>query len=406
MTFSELALAPTLLASLPATVTTLTRIQQLAIPAILAGRDVLALAQTGSGKTLAFGLPLLQQLDATQPQVQGVVLVPTRELAAQIAGALHAGASALGLGVVMLCGGVDPASQQAELAQGPQLLVATPGRLRDLLAQQLVSLDGVRHLVLDEADRLLEMGFWPDIQALLAQMPAERQTLLCSATLPEALQQLATALLRDPLRLEATPLNSVVSEISEQLYLVNKSSKVAALIQLLNTEAWPQLLVFISARDQVDAVVKKLTKAGIAAAALHGDKAQVEREQVLAEFKQGRLRVLVATDLLARGIHIEALPVVVNLDLPANAPVYVHRIGRTARAGQSGLALSLVCHGDSEALAAIRALTGRPLPLDTLANFPVTDTPASGSGKRPPRDKQANRRTASKRSIKQFQRKG
>ena len=163
---------------------------------------------------------------------------------------------------------------------------------------------------------------------------------------------------------------------------------------------------FISARDQVDAVVKKLTKAGIAAAALHGDKAQVEREQVLAEFKQGRLRVLVATDLLARGIHIEALPVVVNLDLPANAPVYVHRIGRTARAGQSGLALSLVCHGDSEALAAIRALTGRPLPLDTLANFPVTDTPASGSGKRPPRDKQANRRTASKRSIKQFQRKG
>ena len=282
----------------------------------------------------------------------------------------------------------------------------SPTATRDLLAQQLVSLDGVRHLVLDEADRLLEMGFWPDIQALLAQMPTERQTLLCSATLPEALQQLATALLRDPLRLEATPLNSVVSEITEQLYLVNKSSKVAALIQLLNTEAWPQLLVFISARDQVDAVVKKLTKAGIAAAALHGDKVQVEREQVLAEFKQGRLRVLVATDLLARGIHIEALPVVVNLDLPANAPVYVHRIGRTARAGQSGLALSLVCHGDSEALAAIRALTGRPLPLDTLANFPVTDTPASGNGKRPPRDKQANRRTASKRSIKQFQRKG
>lgn len=406
MTFHAFALAPSLLASLPAEVRTPTRIQQLAIPAVLAGRDLLALAQTGSGKTLAFGLPLLQQLDPAQPTVQGLVLVPTRELAAQISRDLAAGAAAQGLALVTLCGGVEQATQQAQLALGPQLLVATPGRLRDLLAQQLLSLEGLRHLVLDEADRLLEMGFWPDIQALLAQMPTHRQTVLCTATLPDALASLAGSLLNDPLRVEADPVNSVVSEIDEQLYLVNKSSKVPALIQLLKTHDWSQVLVFISARDQVDAVTKKLAKAGLAVAALHGDKEQAVREQVLADFQQGKLRVLVATDLLARGIHIEALPVVVNLDLPPSAPVYVHRIGRTARAGRTGLALSLVCHGDNEALGAIRTLTGRPLPLDTLTDFPVTDVPASGTSKRPPRDKQANRRTASKRSIKQFQRKG
>ena len=402
MTFNELTLHPTLLAALPAELHTPTRIQQLAIPVALAGQDLLALAQTGSGKTLAFGLPLLQRLDSASDRVQGLVLVPTRELATQVSAALLGGAEALGLRLLTLCGGVAQEQQQAELALGPQLLVATPGRLRDLLAQRRLGLSNLRTLVLDEADRLLEMGFWPDIQWLLNAMPTERQTLLFSATLPLELESLAIDLLTNPIRIEANPLNSLVSEIEERLHLVNKSSKVPALIGLLKVQDWPQVLVFISARDDADAVARKLAKAGIAVAALHGEKDQVVREQALADFKAGKVRVLVATDLMARGIHVEALPVVINLDLPANAPVYVHRIGRTARAGRKGLALSLVCHGEAETLAAIRTLTGRALPLAELEGFPVTDQPASGEGKRAPRDKQANRRTQAKRSVKQF----
>lgn len=402
MTFDQLALAPALLAALPTGLKQPTRVQQLAVPAILAGHDLLALARTGSGKTLAFGLPLLQQLDPSQPVVQGVVLVPTRELAAQVSSALQGVAGALGVRLLTLCGGVAQELQQAELALGPHLLVATPGRLRDLLSQQLLSLAALRTLVLDEADRLLEMGFWPDIQTLLGQMPASRQTLLFSATLPGELEQLAMGLLREPVRVAADLRNSVAQEIEERLYLVNKSSKVPALISLLKAHQWPQVLVFISARDHADGVARKLAKAGIPVMALHGEKTPALRQQTLADFKGGKVRVLVATDLMARGIHVEALPLVINLDLPANATVYVHRIGRTARAGLCGLAISLTCHGEAGMLDAIRTLTGRELPLIGLAGFPVTDQPASGEGKRPPRDKQANRRTQAKGSVKQF----
>ncbi|BBG87993.1 DEAD/DEAH box helicase [Aeromonas caviae] len=402
MTFDELALDPALLPLLPAALEKPTPIQQLAIPAALSGRDLLALARTGSGKTLAFGLPLLQRLDAASDRVQGLVLVPTRELASQVSAALQEIADGLGVRLLTLCGGVAQEWQERELALGPQLLVATPGRLRDLLAQQTLGLGALRMLVLDEADRLLEMGFWPDIQWLMKAMPEARQQMLFSATLPVELESLASGLLQDPVRIEAELLNSLVNDIEERLYLVNRSSKVPALIALLEAGEWPQVLVFISARDDADGVAKKLARAGMTVAALHGNKDQATREQALADFKEGRVRVLVATDLMARGIHVEALPVVINLDLPEHAPVYVHRIGRTARAGQSGLAISLTCHGDGEALEGIRALTGRPLPLAALAGFPVTDKPASGESKRAPRDKQANRRTQGKRSIKQF----
>lgn len=402
MTFDELALDPALLPLLPAALKKPTPIQQLAIPAALSGRDLLALARTGSGKTLAFGLPLLQRLDAASDRVQGLVLVPTRELASQVSAALQEIADGLGVRLLTLCGGVAQEWQERELALGPQLLVATPGRLRDLLAQQTLGLGALRMLVLDEADRLLEMGFWPDIQWLMKAMPEARQQMLFSATLPVELESLASGLLQDPVRIEAELLNSLVNDIEERLYLVNRSSKVPALIALLEAGEWPQVLVFISARDDADGVAKKLARAGMTVAVLHGNKDQATREQALADFKEGRVRVLVATDLMARGIHVEALPVVINLDLPDHAPVYVHRIGRTARAGQSGLAISLTCHGDGEALEGIRALTGRPLPLAALAGFPVTDKPASGESKRAPRDKQANRRTQGKRSIKQF----
>ena len=409
MTFAELKLHPGLLAALPTQYQQPTRIQQLAIPVALTGQDVLALAQTGSGKTLAFGLPLLQkiQLQQTKPQQdqthpRALVLAPTRELATQITAVLQPLAQAMDIGIVTLCGGVEQALQLAALATGPQLLVATPGRLLDLLEQQLLAPGAITQLVLDEADRLLEMGFWPDIQRILASLPEQRQTQLFSATLPAELDDIATHLLSNPRRIEAHASNSLVTEMEERCYLVNKGSKAQALMALLRQHTWSQVLVFINARDSADALAKKLNKAGIQAAALHGDKDQQVRKQTLAEFKDGRVRVLVATDLLARGIDVAALPVVVNLDLPTSAPVYVHRVGRTARAGKEGLAISLVCHGESDALAAIVELTGRPIELLPLAGFPVTDQVASGERKRPPRDKQANRRSTGKRSIKQF----
>ncbi|WP_413494709.1 DEAD/DEAH box helicase [Shewanella baltica] len=427
LTFAELGLNSALLKALPATLAHPTRVQQLAIPAILAGRDLLALAQTGSGKTLAFGLPLLQQLllqQQTQLQgaksvqalnAQALVLVPTRELALQVTEVLQAVASQLSvsLNIQLLCGGVPLEDQLVELTAKPQVLVATPGRLLDLCKQSHISLDSIKHLVLDEADRLLEMGFWPDVQKLMAFMPKLKQTLLFSATLPEALDTLAGKLLvNEPLRVEAHKVNSVAAEIEEQLYLVNKGSKAQALIALLKRYQWPQVLVFISARDDADAVAKRLAKAGMKVAALHGEKDQAVRSQTLADFKANRIQVLVATDLMARGIHVDALPVVINLDLPMSAPVYVHRIGRTARAGEKGLAISLVCHGEMATLTAIRSLTARELPLALLVDFPVTDKPSEKISddtaeskverKRPPRDKQANRRSINKHSAKEF----
>ncbi|MCL1088360.1 DEAD/DEAH box helicase [Shewanella profunda] len=419
LTFTELGLNSALIKALPATLQCPTRVQQLAIPAILAGRDLLALAQTGSGKTLAFGLPLLQQLQSAKKalthRAQALILVPTRELALQVTQALQAVTSALpsAIKIQTLCGGVDLESQLIELAGRPQVLVATPGRLLDLCKQSHVDLDSIKHLVLDEADRLLEMGFWPDVQKLMALMPKLKQTLLFSATLPEALDSLASKLLiNDPLRVEAHKVNSVVAEIDERLYLVNKGSKAQALIALLKQYQWPQVLVFISARDDADAVAKRLAKAGMKVAALHGEKDQSVRSQTLADFKAHRIQVLVATDLMARGIHVDALPVVINLDLPMSAPVYVHRIGRTARAGAKGLAISLVCHGEMTTLTAIRTLTARELPLALLAEFPVTDKPSEKTTdgaaegklepKRAPRDKQANRRSMNKRSAKDF----
>ncbi|MCU8104760.1 DEAD/DEAH box helicase [Shewanella sp. SM101] len=427
LTFAELGLNSALLKALPATLAHPTRVQQLAIPAILAGRDLLALAQTGSGKTLAFGLPLLQQiLLQQQTQLQGtksvqppnalaLVLVPTRELALQVTEALQTVASQLSasLNIQLLCGGVALEDQLVELAAKPQVLVATPGRLLDLCKQAHISLDSTKHLVLDEADRLLEMGFWPDVQKLMAFMPKLKQTSLFSATLPEALDTLAGKLLvNQPLRVEAHKVNSVAGEIEEQLYLVNKGSKAQALIALLKQYQWPQVLVFISARDDADAVAKRLAKAGMKVAALHGEKEQTVRSQTLADFKANRIQVLVATDLMARGIHVDTLPVVINLDLPMSAPVYVHRIGRTARAGEKGLAISLVCHGEMATLTAIRSLTARELPLALLADFPVTDKPSEKitdgateikvERKRPPRDKQANRRSINKHSAKEF----
>ncbi|WP_078752257.1 DEAD/DEAH box helicase [Enterovibrio nigricans] len=402
-TFSSLGLESKIIDALPLKCKVPTSIQALATPVIIAKKDVLALAETGSGKTLAFGLPLLSMLLKSDEGSRALILVPTRELASQVSKVMDEVATPLSIKTVMLCGGVDKALQREALLLNPDVIIATPGRLRDLINDDAIHLAHVRHLVLDEADRLLDMGFWPDIKQILSSLPCERQTLMFSATLPDDLGALVAETLREPVMIKANAVNSVVERIEERLYLVNKGSKANVLIDQIKENKWPQVLVFIGARDNADALCKKLNKADITTSALHGDKSQVEREQALDAFKNKQTQVLVATDLLARGIHIDDLPVVINVELPSNPAVYVHRVGRTARAGQEGLAISLVSHGESEYLQSIRDLTQRGLPLAELEKFPVTDKPSSGDSKRAPRDKKANRRTAQKKSVKQFQ---
>ncbi|MGF1775666.1 DEAD/DEAH box helicase [Vibrio nomapromontoriensis] len=391
-----------------------TKIQSLTWPQALLGKDVLAIAQTGSGKTMAYGLALIEQLyreraatgeestDSHQNVSGAVILVPTRELAMQVNDALAPLAKSLSQSSIVLCGGVDIDAQKYQLEQHPTMIITTPGRLLDLINQQAIRLGDIKHVVLDEVDRLLDMGFWPDVQSILLALPSQRQTMMFSATLPDALEKKVALLLNEPARVQSHVTNSVVTDVQESLYLVNKGSKANVLIQQIKDNQWQQVLVFIGARDNADALCKKLSKAGFKTAALHGNKDQVEREQTLQAFKERKVQVLIATDLLARGVHVEQLPVVINYELPADASVYVHRVGRTARAGQSGLAISLVCHGETGYLDAIRTLTERLLPLQQLAEFPVTDKPASTESKRPKRDKQANRRTNKKGSAKQF----
>ncbi|ART79326.1 DEAD/DEAH box helicase [Oceanisphaera avium] len=408
--FLSLGLEPRLVAALPSACEVPTAVQQHTLPLIIQGQEVVALAPTGSGKTLAFGLGVLQQLvnqsltsslsptsTAVKPSaITAVILVPTRELATQISAVLLPLAQSVSLSVATLCGGTEITEQAAALKRQPaQIVIATPGRLLDLLRQKLLSLKDVQHLVLDEADRLLDMGFWPDVHTLMQALPALQQTLLFSATLSQNLETKLQEIIPNAHRFSQRRQNTVVANITQRCYLVNKGSKAQALIALLKNELSAlQVLVFINARDSADALSKRLNKAGIKAAALHGEKNQSERDQTLQAFRDDEIKVLVATDLLARGIDVPALPVVVNLDLPPSAPVYVHRVGRTARAGLSGLALSLVCHGEASALAAIRELTGEALPLLALEGFTVTDQAASTTpNKRAPRDKKANRRT-------------
>ncbi|HBC3837229.1 DEAD/DEAH box helicase [Vibrio parahaemolyticus] len=401
MPFSTLSLSSELIHALPKDFKKPTDIQALAIPELLAGQDLLALANTGSGKTLAYGLPLLEKL-SVNPEQKALILVPTRELAMQVSEAINQVGQALDLNAVCLCGGVDKEQQQQALATNPHILVATTGRLVDL-ANNGLDLSKVHYLVLDEADRLLDMGFWPDVQNIAMQTSNQRQTAMFSATFSEELKEKAKQLMHAPKQVAAHQENSTNQDIVETLYLVNKGSKTKALIELIQKNAWTQALVFIGAKENADGLAKKLNKAGISANALHGNKSQDEREDALAQFKSGQMQVLIATDLLARGIHIEQLPVVINFELPMHAETYVHRVGRTARAGEQGVAMSLVCHGEMDALNAIRHLTQRALPVQVLVGFPVTDKPSTGESKRAPRDKKANRRTNAKKSIKQFQ---
>lgn len=365
-----------------------TAVQAQAIPAVLAGRDVMAAAQTGTGKTAGFALPLLQRLVMDGGQVasnaaRALILVPTRELAEQVHESVRAYGAGLPLRTMVAYGGVSINPQMMRLRKGVDVLVATPGRLLDLQRQNAVRFNQVQTLVLDEADRMLDLGFSRDIDNLLALLPKRRQTLLFSATFSDPIRALAAKLLHDPVGIEATPRNTTVKAIRQWIVPVDKKRKPDLFLHLLAHHDWPQVLAFVKTRKGVDQLVDLLAARGIAADSIHGDKPQPARLRALDRFKAGEVRVLVATDVAARGLDIDDLPVVVNVDLPIVAEDYVHRTGRTGRAGASGDAVSLVCADEVQQLAAIEALTKQALTRQEEAGFEpehrVPQTTASGT---------------------------
>jgi len=372
--FADLALAEPLLRALSAIgMVTPTPIQAQAIPALLEGRDMLGVAQTGTGKTAAFGLPLLQQLssraDALQPKsVRALILAPTRELAIQIDAELRKFSKFLGIRHALVFGGVGHQPQIRSLEKGVDILVATPGRLLDHLQARAVRLDQVGHLVLDEADRMLDMGFVRDVMKIVALLPQKRQTMLFSATMPTEVAQLSRKLLDQPIRVEVTPEVVTVEKIEQTLYRVAAGDKRHFLVDLLANEAMQRVIVFTRTKHGADRVSQHLQRAGIETLALHGNKSQGARQKALEGFKDGSLRVLVATDIAARGIDVADITHVVNFDLPDEPEAYVHRIGRTARAGRSGIAYSLFDAGETARLKAIERLIRRPIP-ETATNF-------------------------------------
>jgi len=364
-----------------------TAVQSQAIPAVLAGRDVMAAAQTGTGKTAGFALPLLQRLFKKTSKVspnsaRALVLVPTRELAEQVHESFRAYGAGLELRTMVAYGGVSINPQMMNLRKGVDVIVATPGRLLDLHRQNAVKFNEVQTLVLDEADRMLDLGFSKELDQVFAALPKKRQTLLFSATFSDQIRAMANRLLREPVRIEATPRNTTASAIKQWLVPVDKKRKPELFLHLLKKHGWPQVLVFAKTRKGVDELVGLLEAKRIAADAIHGDKPQPARLRALERFKAGEVKVLVATDVAARGLDIDDLPVVVNLDLPIVAEDYVHRCGRTGRAGASGEAISLVCADEVEQLAAIELLTKQTLKRIEEAGFEpdhrVPETNASG----------------------------
>jgi ATP-dependent RNA helicase RhlE len=319
-----------------------TPIQEQAIPHVLEGRDLLGCAQTGTGKTAAFALPILQRLAQRRGRcpIRALVLSPTRELAAQIGERFGAYGRDLGLRHAIVYGGVSQFGQERALRQRPDVLVATPGRLLDLIAQRLVDLSLVEIFVLDEADRMLDMGFIHDVKKIVAQLPKERQTLLFSATMPKDIEELAQSILKNPVRVAVNPVASTAHGIEQRVYFVSKREKRQLLEHVLETGLIERALVFTRTKHGADRVARQLARARIASGAIHGDKTQNQRERALEGFRRGSLKVLVATDIAARGIDVEGISHVVNYDLPNDPTSYVHRIGRTGRAGASGVALS------------------------------------------------------------------
>ena len=374
MTFDDLGLSEPLLRAVSETgYTEPTPIQREAIPPALAGRDLLGCAQTGTGKTAAFGLPLLQRLDASAGEdtvLRALILTPTRELAAQIDESLGTYGKHLDLWHTVIFGGVNERPQIAELKKGLDALVATPGRLLDLMGRGYVDLTGIEIFVLDEADRMLDMGFLPDVKRIIAKLPRVRQTLFFSATMPPVIRELANELLRDPVSVAVSPPSSTAEKVDQNLYFVDKADKPQLLVELLRKEAVVHTLVFTRTKHGANRVVKQLDRAGITSAAIHGNKSQGARTRALDGFRTGELNVLVATDIAARGIDVEGISHVINYDLPNIPETYVHRIGRTARAGASGIAISFCDDEERDYLADIERLIGRHI--DRVESHPFS----------------------------------
>ncbi len=364
MTFAELPLSPALQRAIAEEkYVTPTPIQAAAIPHILDGRDLLGCAQTGTGKTAAFALPLLHRLDAVRKPAaptapRALVLAPTRELAGQIGDSVRTYGRHLALRHTVIYGGVGQHPQVKALDRGVHLLVATPGRLLDLMQQRHLSLHHVEFLVLDEADRMLDMGFLPDLRRIVAALPRERQSLFFSATMPPAVAQLASTLLRDPVRVEVTPPSTTVERIEQNVMLVGSSEKRSKLRELLDDAALFQVLVFTRTKRRANDVARQLSASGVRADAIHGNKSQNARQRALQQFRSGRLRVLVATDVAARGLDVDGISHVINYDLPVEPESYVHRIGRTGRAGASGIAISFCEPAERNHLRQIERLIG------------------------------------------------
>jgi ATP-dependent RNA helicase RhlE len=374
MTFEQLGLTTGLLRAVSDQgYTEPTPIQAKAIPAILQGQDILASAQTGTGKTAGFTLPLLQRLAETKSTgkriPRALVLTPTRELAAQVGESVITYGKHMPFRAAMVYGGVSFGGQARQLRQGVDILIATPGRLLDHVSQGTVDLSAVEILVLDECDRMLDMGFIHDIRKIMGRLPDERQTLMFSATFSKPIQQLAHTLLKSPVQIEVAPRNTTADRVEQVVHPVDRHRKRELLSHIIGFNNWQQVLVFTRTKHGANRLAEQLAKDGLKTAAIHGNKTQAARARALKDFKQGRVRVLVATDVASRGIDIDQLPYVVNFELPNVPEDYVHRIGRTGRAGNEGRAISLISDDELPLLISIERMLKQPLTQDIVAGY-------------------------------------
>lgn len=340
-----------------------TPIQEKAIPVVLSGRDMLGIAQTGTGKTAAFAIPIIQQLISNENKrsrgIKALILTPTRELAIQIEECVSDYSQYTSIRSCVIFGGVKQQAQVTKLRKGVDILIATPGRLLDLISQRIITLNDIKHFVLDEADRMLDMGFIHDIKKIVALLPEKKQTLLFSATMPKTIASLSKKLLYNEKKVEVAPESSVVDTIDQQLYMVEKNAKTDLLVKVLDEKNGTAALVFSRTKHGADKIAKKLKAQGIACNAIHGNKSQNARQKALSDFKEGKCRVIVATDIAARGIDINNLQLVINYDMPDVAETYVHRIGRTGRAGNKGTALTFCAPEENGMLKDIQSLIGK-----------------------------------------------
>lgn len=372
--------------------TAATPIQEQAIPPILQGNDIFASAQTGTGKTAGFTLPLLQRLSSSPAQraPRALILTPTRELAAQVNNSVNTYGKYLPIKSVVVFGGVSIGRQIKALRQGSDIVVATPGRLLDHVSQRTVDLSQIDMLVLDECDRMLDMGFIHDIRKVLAQLPESRQILMFSATFSTPIRKLASTLLNNPVQIEVAPRNTAAEQVEQLVYSVDRARKRELLSYLVGFNNWRQVLVFTRTKHGANRLAEQLAKDGLKTAAIHGNKSQAARTRALREFKQGKVRVLVATDVASRGLDIDQLPHVVNFELPNVPEDYVHRIGRTGRAGNEGQAISLVSNDEKSLLKGIEKLLKRRLTQSVISGY--EPTAASSQGEQPRRQPSKPRR--------------